>query len=51
MKINLFLFWYYHLRKELKMDNIKQYIIDFIKGKADAEKFINDCETDPSIFD
>ncbi len=33
------------------MDNIKQYIIDFIEGKADPDKFIKDCETDPSIFD
>lgn len=34
-----------------KMENIKQYIIDFIEGRADADQFINDCETDPTILD
>lgn len=33
------------------MENIKQYIIDFIEGRADVDQFINDCETDPTILD
>ena len=33
------------------MENIKQYIIDFIEGRADADQFMNDCETDPTILD
>ena len=33
------------------MENIKQYIIDFIEGRVDADQFMNDCETDPTILD
>lgn len=31
--------------------DIKQYVIDFIEGRVDADEFIKACQTDPTIFD
>lgn len=32
------------------MDNIKQYVIDFIEGRVKASEFIGNCETNPEIL-
>lgn len=33
-----------------KMDNIKQYVIDFIEGRVKASEVIGNCETNPEIL-
>ena len=33
------------------MENVKNYVIDFIEGRVDADEFIKTCQTDPTIFD